>query len=140
MENRPSQLSIRQNSIEIPIPMKIEHDKKSNHGNDDDYEMEFYLRRLAMFRTLQDVLPIKDDDLSDNEDEYYSYGIGPTEVINLQKKLEEESESDRYRGRRSPGLSEYDVEGSTDIDGSIDVSLNSASISEDQEHQFDIEV
>ena len=120
-------------STEIPIPIQ----KKSDGNGDDDYEIEQYLRRLAMYNTLQiNKIPIKDEELSSEIEECYSYGIGPTEVI--YRKLE-------------CGLSD-DIEGSTDIDGcqSIDVSLNSASKSEeegegveeeDQEiNQFDIEI
>ena len=124
-------------STEIPIPIQ----KKSDGNGDDDYEMEIYLRRLAMYNTLQiNKIPIKDEELSSEIEEFYSYGIGPTEVIH--RKLE-------------CGLSDDDIEGSTDIDGcqSIDVSLNSASTSEEEQeeeeegveedqeiNQFDIEI
>lgn len=119
--------ALRQNSTEIPIPMIVEKKK----SNDIDHEMEYHLRRLAMFRMIQEVIPILDEDMADTEDEYYSYGINPSDVIKHQRKLEE---SEQYI-ELPHGQSDYDIEGFTDIDGSVDVSLDS-----DQEHQFDIEI
>lgn len=114
----------RRYSNEIPIPKSVENKAV------DEYELEYHIRRVTMLRTIQKLIPLSDDDVE--EDEYCSYGIGPAEVISLQRRRE--IQDGRYR-EMSPGLSEDNREELTE---SYSLQINGAST--DQENQFDIEI